>query len=67
VKKGTHDLSVLVTSLTAFQLYLFSKQMNVVVVVDLFYCPYAQSICCSGDFRVKTDECIHFTVGNTRC
>jgi len=33
-------------------------KLVVVVVVELFYCPYAQNICSSGDFRVKTDECI---------
>ena len=34
----------------------------VVVVVVVFYCPYAQSISCSEDINVETDECKHFSV-----
>jgi len=32
------------------------------VVVVVFYCPYAQSISCSEDINVETDECKHFSV-----
>ena len=32
------------------------------VVVVVFYCPYAQSVSCSEDINVETDECKHFSV-----
>jgi len=38
---------------------------DVVVVVVVFYCPYAQSISCSEDINVETDECKHFSVIQT--
>jgi len=34
------------------------------VVVVVFYCSYAQSINCSEDISVETDECRHISVIN---
>jgi len=40
----------------------YNEQLVVVVVV--FYCPYAQSINCGEDISVETDECRHISVIN---
>ena len=37
---------------------------EIVVVVVVFYCPYAQSINCGEDISVETDECRHISVIN---
>ena len=42
----------------------YNADHRIVVVVVVFYCPYAQSINCGEDISVETDECRHISVIN---